>query len=826
MYSMNRAVVWFLLVSCTAVSAQQQMQVKENDYVSITNGITKTPARQITAELLQHTPEALHNHPDLGIPAVNAPTDAIELLQYRTLDSRYYIRKGTNGKEFYSQQAYGPINYIDANGYIRAIDYWLQPTEVKGIYAAPLQPAPTRLDLVNNYTSMTIKDLEFRYNHNMQMYFQRGKTFTVPQLYTTTNHTAGRDGVWITDVFSGVDGEIAFRKAGIKTNFIIKDRSAVDPSADYLIIDDHIQLPDGFTMVMEDETGYFLSNGDWKGDVVVKNAFGLRMLRMERPVVLDQNKQKTHSLSQYDAIGYALIKTEDGYILRMRVRVDWLLAEERKYPVVIDPTLIGEATYTAGDIGFEFDNTCWSETDFCSYSLDITVPGKTTLTAAYFDGTYYSQNFGCFFVTDCLMSEAAFRILGICDDSPAPGSFWTCLPPVGDSAGTCYGEDLDMFNTVSCIPPQCDDYEFTFEMRTYHCSCTQPPCGILCHFMPSGSWVITIEGKTVEENPIQSSTFPDFVICAGDSIDLYATGQWGVPPYQYEWLPGGVFEPIHWVAPTTTTTYTSVIHDVCDMTDTVTQTVTVNPLPIVDVGPFEGCYLTTMTAPAGYDSYVWVDAEDNILASGTNTLTVDSTGTYYVIVTDDNGCTGTSEPIQAFVYEAPVINAFPDTVYVNDGALALLEVEVVVGDDVNFSWTPAADVNCPTCATTLAYSVGEENTFYVVGEENGCISAPDSVIVIMSESELIIPNAFTPNDDGLNDAFNILNPIFYPIFSFEIYNRWGQQVFATSDVTRGWDGTYDGRDQEIGMYIWMVTYEKANEPGKQYVLKGTVTLLR
>jgi gliding motility-associated-like protein len=139
---------------------------------------------------------------------------------------------------------------------------------------------------------------------------------------------------------------------------------------------------------------------------------------------------------------------------------------------------------------------------------------------------------------------------------------------------------------------------------------------------------------------------------------------------------------------------------------------------------------------------------------------------------------------------------------------------------------PEANANCPTCPSTLAYTEGEEFVFYVYGVENGCVSLPDSIIVIMQESELIIPNAFTPNDDGLNDEFNILNPIFFPVFSFRIFNRWGQEVFATSDVLKGWDGTYDSINQEIGMYVWMIIYEKANEPGKQYILRGTVTLLR
>jgi len=823
---MKRSLVFFICMQFMLhVFAQQQMQVKKNDYTSITSGETKRQYPVITTELLDQTPAAFYSHPDFGMLPINAPDDVIELIQKRTLDARYYIKNNSGGSKFYMQKAYGPINYVDAAGNMRAIDFYLHPTATKGIYAAEAQPLPAKIDFINNFTSIKIKELEFRYNRNLQLYYETNKKYSTPQLFNTSDYTVGRDGAWIKNIFKGFDGEIAFRKGGIKTNFIIQDKSVLDVNSNYLIIDDPIQLPDGFTLVKEDANGYELPNGDWKGNVVIKNEFGLNYLRIERPLIFDQSKQKTHAREQVDAIGYQIIKTESGYILRMRVSTKWLVAAERQYPVVIDPTLIGEAIYTSGDIGFEFDGICWNEADYCDYTLDITVPGKTTLTDAYFDGTYYSQNFGCFFVTDCLMSEAAFRILGICDDSPAPGSFWTCLPPVGDSSGTCYGVDLNMFNTIACIAPQCADYEFTFEMRTWHCSCTQPPCSILCHFMPSGSWVITIEGETVVEDPIESTAYPDFVICEGDTIDLFADGYWGVPPYTYEWLPGGVVEPIHEVWPTTTTTYTAVIHDFCDVTDTVTQTVIVNPPPIVDIGPFEACYFTTITAPAGYSSYVWTDETDSLLGTGSS-LYVDSTGIYYVTVIDINGCEGKSEPTEVFIYEAPIINAIPDTVFVNDGALALLEAEIITGSDVTFSWTPADVVNCPSCPITLAFSVGEDNTFYVTGEENGCISEPDSIVVIMTESELIIPSAFTPNGDGLNDEFHILNPIFYPVFSFVIYNRWGQEVFATSDVLKGWNGTYDDKEQEIGMYIWMVTYEKANEPGQPYRLRGTVTLLR
>lgn len=817
---MKRIVIVFFLLSSVVAFSQQQMQPKKNNYTYFTNH-----SKVVSQELIDNTPPEYRSHPDYGVLPVNAPDSCIELIQKRTTDSRYYIKENTHGKDFFIQKAHGPINYYDPNGYLRAVDFYLHPTDVEGIYEADAQPLPTKLDLINNYTSIKVKDIEFRYNDDLKLVYQTGNNYSTPQYFNTADHTVGNDGAYIKNIWKGVDGEIAFRKGGIKTNFIIQDKSVIDKNSDHLIVEEFIPLPAGYRFAKEDPNGYALKDGSWKGNIVLKNEFGLNLLRIEKPIILDQNKNKTHKQDQVDAIGYEIVNVEGGIILRIKVNTKWLLADERKFPVVIDPTLIGEATYTAGDIGFEFDNICWNDLDYCNYFLDITVPGKTTLTAAYFDGTYYSQNFGCFFVTDCLMSEAAFRILGPCDDSPSPVSFWTCVPPVGDSAGTCWGIDLDMFNTIACIPPQCADYNFTFEMRTFHCSCTKPPCDITCHYMPSGSWVITIEGKTVEEDPEESTLHPDFTICEGDTIDLFADGNWGVPPYTYEWLPGGAVEDTHLVWPTTTTVYTSVIHDLCDMTDTVEQTVNVNPKPIVNIGPFQGCYNTTISAPPGYDSYVWTDSNDSTLATG-NSLYVDSTGVYYVTVVDGNGCEGKSAPITVNIYEAPVINAFPDTVFVNDGALALLQVETVTGGAVNYTWTPADDLSCANCSETLAYAVGDENIYYVTGEEHGCVSAPDSIIVIMSESELIIPNAFTPNGDGLNDVFHILNPIFYPVFSFEIYNRWGQRVFITDDVLQGWDGTFEAKEQEIGMYVWMVKYEKANEPGKVYALRGTVTLLR
>lgn len=92
---------------------------------------------------------------------------------------------------------------------------------------------------------------------------------------------------------------------------------------------------------------------------------------------------------------------------------------------------------------------------------------------------------------------------------------------------------------------------------------------------------------------------------------------------------------------------------------------------------------------------------------------------------------------------------------------------------------------------------------------------------------IFVPNAFTPDDDGINDYFkpfvnNVLS------YNFRIYNSRGQEIFYSEDSELGWDGTYKGVDAPIGVYAWRINFMGLDEEGikvKKKVL-GNVTLLR
>ncbi len=110
-----------------------------------------------------------------------------------------------------------------------------------------------------------------------------------------------------------------------------------------------------------------------------------------------------------------------------------------------------------------------------------------------------------------------------------------------------------------------------------------------------------------------------------------------------------------------------------------------------------------------------------------------------------------------------------------------------------------------------------------VKDANGCISS-DTVQLIPDGCGLVLPNAFSPNGDGLNDIFRIKYPFAVKAFSLAVYNRLGEKMFETSNMTKGWDGTFKGIKQSVDVYAWVVHLTSLNNI--EQTIKGIVTLLK
>jgi len=145
-------------------------------------------------------------------------------------------------------------------------------------------------------------------------------------------------------------------------------------------------------------------------------------------------------------------------------------------------------------------------------------------------------------------------------------------------------------------------------------------------------------------------------------------------------------------------------------------------------------------------------------------------------------------------------------------------------EDTLFSDSTAhASLNAPTCYKVFA----QQNPEF---KSNGDTSV-SNIVCLNLPSRLFVPNAFTPNNDGLNETFkpvglSILNgsDITEMQYDFRIYNRWGELLFETHDVTQGWDGKYEGAYVPEGVYVYII--DAHGYDSQNFYIHGSVTLLK
>lgn len=185
-------------------------------------------------------------------------------------------------------------------------------------------------------------------------------------------------------------------------------------------------------------------------------------------------------------------------------------------------------------------------------------------------------------------------------------------------------------------------------------------------------------------------------------------------------------------------------------------------------------------------------------------------------------CTTTKQVRIEFKAPAPLFGITPPS-----GTLVDYGKEVTMSAQgaVFYTWYPLGGFHDYREQSPTTYPVTEPKTYTVVGiDAYGCKDTAEIFIDVRYPQDPIMPNAFTPNGDGRNDVFGLTNARFQKLLRFEIYNRYGQQVFTTNDPMAGWDGTYKGGACDQGVYQYIIIVELPNKEKKTY--KGDITLLR
>jgi gliding motility-associated-like protein len=266
--------------------------------------------------------------------------------------------------------------------------------------------------------------------------------------------------------------------------------------------------------------------------------------------------------------------------------------------------------------------------------------------------------------------------------------------------------------------------------------------------------------------------------------------------------------------------------------DTIIQPVTVGTPPPVSVSSTQTICIggQVMLNASGGFAYQWIPATGlNISNIATPIASPSVTTQYSVVITNTNSIGDTCKfmlTTNVVVTQLSAIpisaEAIPDTVLL--GSSTTLTLTATPGAAV--TWYPAGSTQ-PAGGYSVTSTPEHDMTYTVVIQRGPC---SDTLIVRVwviedgcFDTDVFIPNTFTPNGDGYNDKMYARGHKLAEVY-FAIYNRWGEKVFETKDINEGWDGNHKGRPADVGVFGYYVKIKCVN--GKETFKKGNITLIR
>jgi len=315
---------------------------------------------------------------------------------------------------------------------------------------------------------------------------------------------------------------------------------------------------------------------------------------------------------------------------------------------------------------------------------------------------------------------------------------------------------------------------------------------------------------------------PDTTICNGDSFTVNANGG-----SDYTWSPGDGLsctdcaQPI--ASPSQSTTYIVTSNSTtpgCSLSDTMVVTVLPAPL-LLTSGDVTVCgNAEVQLSASGATTYQWSPPDglsDSAIANPVAHVTASLT---YTLVGYSGACAPDTETVAVTVAPPASVDAAPDTTLIAGQSVQLVATSLAT----TFTWLPSESLSDPHSGHPVATPAADTWYTVTVTDVNGC-SAVDSVFVSVKPDDgvVIVPNVFSPNGDGINDELVYFSHNVESM-DFRIFNRWGENVFATTAMNAFWDGTYKNKIQGNGVFVYELT--ALTSAGRTIHLRGNFTLLR
>jgi gliding motility-associated-like protein len=336
-----------------------------------------------------------------------------------------------------------------------------------------------------------------------------------------------------------------------------------------------------------------------------------------------------------------------------------------------------------------------------------------------------------------------------------------------------------------------------------------------------------------EIDVVSDNDFNGFGLSCADSSDgaVSVIPSGGVAPYEFSWETGEVSNDLTGLsAGTYLVTVTDGIG--CVLTDSIT--IEAPPLLTAEIDVVQpGCTgsnggaITVANPAGGIDPYL-VSLNGGVAGSEL-TFSGLAAGDYEVVVEDANGCLLSLSTTLVEVSPITFI-VDPEQSVINLGeSIRLQATTFPVGID-SIQWTPAAGLSCSDCPDPIANPIETTGYTVFVVDENGCTATGRALVEVVPSRRVYVPNAFTPDFDGVNDYFSIYGgPELERVIRLQVFDRWGGLVFDGRDLVpneplQGWDGTVGGRTLNPGTFVYLA--EVIYLDGAVQQLRGDINLIR
>ena len=330
-------------------------------------------------------------------------------------------------------------------------------------------------------------------------------------------------------------------------------------------------------------------------------------------------------------------------------------------------------------------------------------------------------------------------------------------------------------------------------------------------------------------------------VCQGSGTQLSATTSGGTLSYTYNWQPGSLTGNTQNIIPASTATYSVYVTDANGCSDSSIVLVSVNPVPVADLSAdvLSACApscvnftnLSAISSPGVITSGTWNFGDGSQPAQlQDSSHCYPNAGVYAVTlnVTSSDGCSSSvTFPSYINVTPSPVaaFGASPQPTTISHPQITFTDQST---NAITWSWSFGDLTNATSSLQDPTFTYTEEDCYQVelaVTSNNGCTDTATREICIYPDITMYVPNAFTPDGDGLNDYFFPVQMGIDPLkFEMWIFDRWGNIVYQTTSPGKGWNGTMKGEPAQVDTYVWKI--EATDVLGVLHIEHGIVNLIR